>query len=145
VKKYLEKNNIQNIKLINIKCLKNFNFFINFVKEIKECETIFSSSLHGIIISDIYNIKSHTIEITDYYYQKNCGFLKFEDYYQSVKRDFIKYKFEDLFNNSINETPNYQIKIDIKKILENFPFIHPNVKEKCFKMLDNNYLEHIKI
>ena len=124
----------KNIKLISIRCLYSFNDFKNFIKQICECEIIFSSSLHGIIFSDVYGIQAHTIEITDYFYQKQCGFFKFEDYYESVGRKFIKYKFQDVIQNKIMPA-SYNIKIDVKNLILNFPYISPEVKKRCLQKI----------
>ena len=56
-----------------------------FVKQIHECEYIISSSLHGIIISDSYNIPAYHIQLSD---NVIGGDWKFKDYYESVKRPY---------------------------------------------------------
>ena len=54
-----------------------------FLDEINECNIIFSSSLHGVVIGDSYNIPSFHIKFSD---KITGGNFKFEDYYLSVGR-----------------------------------------------------------
>jgi pyruvyltransferase len=56
-----------------------------FLDEINECNIIFSSSLHGIIIGDSYSIPSFHIKFSD---KLSGGSFKFEDYYMSVDRTY---------------------------------------------------------
>ena len=56
-----------------------------FLDEINECNLIFSSSLHGIVIGDSYNIPSFHIKFSD---NVTGGSFKFEDYYGSVNREY---------------------------------------------------------
>jgi len=56
-----------------------------FVKELNECDLILSSSLHGIIVADSYEIPAHHVVLSD----KVCGGeFKFRDYYASVGREY---------------------------------------------------------
>src|SRR5690606_13580125 len=53
---------------------------IEVIKQIAECEIIISSSLHGLIVADSFNIPSQWIIVTDAL--KGDGF-KFADYYSA--------------------------------------------------------------
>lgn len=57
---------------------------ILYIDEVCECETILSSSLHGCIVADAYNIPNLWTKFTDYRAEDN-GF-KFRDYYLSTNR-----------------------------------------------------------
>lgn len=93
-----------------------------FIDEINSCEIIFSSSLHGIIASDAYNIPAYWVEFSD----KVIGNgFKFEDYFLSVNRPLIKpmvitenTELEDLHS----QIYNYNHKIDLQPLLEVCPF-----------------------
>lgn len=94
----------------------------NFIDEITSCETIFSSSLHGIIASDAYGIPAYWIEFSDKVI--GAGF-KFKDYFLSVNRPLIdpiriteKTKLEDL---SL-QLYNYNLEIDLEPLLKVCPF-----------------------
>jgi len=106
------------IKIIDIRD-KTIN---NFIDQISECETILSSSLHGIIASDSYGISSHWIELS-----KNVqgGGFKFKDYFSSVKRplvDPIIISKDDNIKSISKKIQKYEIDIDIKSILSSCPF-----------------------
>lgn len=53
----------------------------SFITRVLECEIILSSSLHGLIIADAYNIKSKWIKISE---NVNGEGFKFQDYYASL-------------------------------------------------------------
>lgn len=59
----------------------------NFVKEIKSCNLIISSSLHGIIFAEAYGVPAILLK-------PNCDLLKYYDYYYSTGR----YRFPMLEN-----------------------------------------------
>jgi pyruvyltransferase len=71
---------ILDVKLIDI---VNYVNWYDFINEIYECEFIISSSLHGLIVSDAYNIPNYWIE-----FSKNIPVnrFKYKDYYMYVKK-----------------------------------------------------------
>lgn len=87
---YLDKNNEN---LLNVK-LKKYNLkFIDvqqdcakFFEEINQCRCIISSSLHGLIFSDSYNIPNVQIVVSDKIYGGN---YKFRDYYSIYNQEYI--------------------------------------------------------
>jgi pyruvyltransferase len=109
------------IKLININ-----NHIEKVVDDILSCETIISSSLHGIICADAYGIPSAHIKITE---KIGGDGFKYIDWYSNFNNR--EYQCFDLSNptidkilllseNSINWLSD--IKIDIKKLYESCPF-----------------------
>ncbi len=122
--------NDPNVKLIRLKGYKNL---LSVIDEICDCEFIVSSSLHGLIVADAYNIPNLWIKFSD---NIEGGFFKYFDYFMSVgrkdrepvvvtnailKEDLLKYK--DMY------TP---IKYDPRILIENSPF-GKDIPD-CFKM-----------
>ena len=78
------KNN-ENIKIINFRQYKSCHSVID---EMLSCEFIFSESLHGLIISEAYNIPSKWIDISLEKREKSS--FKFHDYFLSQGYDIEK-------------------------------------------------------
>ncbi|NJB86681.1 pyruvyl transferase [Lewinella marina] len=81
-------NNNEDVKLISV-----LNGVEAFVDDILSCERILSSSLHGLIASDAYNIPNKHVVIGD---KLHGGRFKFVDYYSSVNnRDYTAISLTD--------------------------------------------------
>jgi len=96
------------------------------VDEICSCKYIASSSLHGIIAADAYNIPSLWLQFSDGVI--GSGF-KFRDYFASVGRSDTKpfIVSEKMTVDTINnEFYNYKIDIYLKDLLEACPFNNEN-------------------
>lgn len=93
------------------------------VDDICSCEIIASSSLHGIIAADSYGIPSIWIEFSKKV--KGDGF-KFYDYFESVGRE-NEFPLAITQNTTIKEIidchKNYDVKIDVDKLIESCPLI----------------------
>lgn len=128
---WTEMENINIIKLLN--SYKNANLIdirkdpIEVIKEIASSEVILSSSLHGLIIADSFNIPNqHIIASSEIQISQS---FKYEDYYSSYALPHIAI---DIQNNngypSINKIiDNYLIKYTIVKekqnlLMQKFPF-----------------------
>lgn len=92
------------------------------IDNINKCEIIASSSLHGIITADAYNIPSLWIKLSD---KVSGGNFKFHDYMLSVGRKQMEpfllnreYKLIDI----INSVEDYKINIDLEKLINSCPF-----------------------
>ena len=110
-----------NVNIINI---LNPNV-LEFVDEIKKCDVILSSSLHGIICGDAYGIPSYWIKLSDKVIGE--GF-KFRDYFLSVKRSKRSDYYIDINTFKLNETKfyDYKIDIDLDLLYQSCPFLKVN-------------------
>lgn len=110
------------IKIIDIKNRTSKENSYKFIDEVLECEMILSSSLHGVIIGDSYNIPSYWLEFSD----KVIGNgFKFRDYFMSVNRQErtpIKITESTKMQDILNNIKPYEIQIDLDKLLEACPF-----------------------
>ena len=88
----------------------------NVINSICSCKAIISSSLHGLICSDAYNIPNLWLDE----YELDEGDFKFKDYFQSQNRTYKK------INNlrEYNENMLYKEgnKINLELLIEQFPF-----------------------
>lgn len=102
---------------------------INVTRKIAECETIISSSLHGLIIADSLNIPNIHIVVTN----KLLGDgFKFDDYYSAygIKHEYIDMNIDDIVSLDYVKN-NYKLTkemIDNKKreMINSFPY-----KKRC--------------
>jgi len=79
--------------------LAHYEKWTDVIDQICSCERILSSSLHGLIVSDVYQVPSCWIELSG---KISGGYFKFVDYAFSVGRDFSNplriEKFADIAN-----------------------------------------------
>ena len=106
-------NNIDLEKFYLIDPTNDWEIVIN---NICSCKAIVSSSLHGLICSDAYNIPN--LWIDEFKLQE--GDFKFKDYFSSQNRQYVKIN----SLNEYNETLLYKggNKIDLQNLLKVFPF-----------------------
>lgn len=88
------------------------------MRDISECECILSSSLHGLIFADSYNIPCRHLTIYDMLLGEN---LKYRDYYSSYEGDL--YKSFDITKNTVTDNL-------IDEIISTHPDMTQAVKEK---------------
>jgi hypothetical protein len=106
----------QGVKIINITA-----GIFNFIDELLQCSNILSSSLHGLIAADAYNIPNIRIKLSN---KLIGGDFKFNDYALSVN------KIPTI--GDINDYPNLKysnnIQWDKNKLLESGPWNDPKCK-----------------
>jgi pyruvyltransferase len=93
-----------------------------FVREILSCETILSSSLHGLICADSYGVPSRWIELGSEVIGE--GF-KFRDYYSSIHFDLqtpLKPQKNDNALSLANECHDTPLDLDLDSLLKACPF-----------------------
>lgn len=106
-------NNIDTTKYYLINPTDKWQNVINYIYS---CKSIVSSSLHGLICSDSYNIPNLWLDE----YKLAEGDFKFKDYFASQKRDYVKIKNLNEYDSSLLYRSGN--KIDIDKLLKTFPF-----------------------
>lgn len=82
VNEFVKKGN-GTIKLINV---VNYTDWHDIIDEICSCEFIISSSLHGLIVSDAYNIPNVWVKFSSKIWGHD---FKYHDYYASVHKDNV--------------------------------------------------------
>jgi autotransporter strand-loop-strand O-heptosyltransferase len=124
------------IKIINVTAGIN-----EFIDQLKECELIISSSLHGLIAADAYGIPNYRVKLSTLIHG---GDFKYKDHYASVKREH--YEPLQLTDTTTLEEIN-SLKFEsgdislIDKLLENTPWNDPeciylqNAPTKKIKLL----------
>lgn len=89
------------------------------VREICECECILSSSLHGLIFADSYNIPNRQLIMSD---SVAGGCYKFEDYYSAYNENLpevIDLRKVAIDNNLIENIINSYVSKDINNVQKN--------------------------
>ena len=124
------------IKIINVTA-----GIYEFIDQLKECEMIISSSLHGLIAADAYGIPNHRVKISKLLLG---GDFKYLDHYASVKREHYE-PLELTESTTLDEVNSLKFETgDISladKLLENTPWSDPecvyfqNAPEKKIKLL----------
>ena len=71
------------VKMIN---MKGYKYWQEVIDDICSCEFVISSSLHGLIISDAYNIPNTWVKFSD---KISGGHFKYIDYFKSVNRQTL--------------------------------------------------------
>lgn len=111
-------------KEIQILDMMNYGSCQEFIDRISSCEYIISSSLHGIIIADTYNIPNLWVEFSDNV--QGAGY-KFRDYYLSAGKEIdsplqiSSHKPLSSLIDRINQTWK-PASLDTKKLLDACPF-----------------------
>lgn len=100
----------------------------SFVDEIKSCERVVSSSLHGIICADAFGIPSGWIRFSD---RVTGGDFKFRDYYASTGNDapeVLDVREGATLADLMNHASPRPLQIDLRKLVDACPFVHDNVR-----------------
>lgn len=93
------------------------------IDQIASCESVVSSSLHGLIIADAYGIENVWAKFSK---ELEGGDFKFLDYFSGVKRPFQKpldFSIDIDIKQAISILPNYtHIEFNPQKLIEVFPY-----------------------
>lgn len=88
----------------------------NVINNICSCKAIISSSLHGLICADAYNIPNIWLDE----YKLNEGDFKFRDYFSSQNRNYTKIININDYEEKLLYKKGNQLNLD--KLLSSFPF-----------------------
>ena len=109
------------IKIINVTAGIN-----EFIDQLKECEYIISSSLHGLIAADAYGIPNYRVKISKLVHG---GDFKYKDHYASVKREHYE-PLQLTDTTTLDEVNSLKFEVGnislIDKLLENTPWNDPD-------------------
>lgn len=124
------------VKIINVTA-----GIYEFIDQLKECEMIISSSLHGLIAADAYGIPNHRVKISKLLLG---GDFKYLDHYASVKREHYE-PLQLTETTTLDEVNSLKFETgDVSladKLLENTPWNDPecvyfqNAPEKKIRLL----------
>lgn len=110
-----------------------FTDYKKVVNEMLSCENIMSSSLHGLIVSDAYQIPNARIKLSDKVMGNDFKFL---DYFESVKRQSTSVLFPKVSDSPADyKFDKVEITIDLKKTIEVCPFITKGKKKELVRKL----------
>lgn len=103
--------------------LAHYKKWTDVIDQVNSCERIFSSSLHGLIVSDAYQVPNCWIELSG---NISGGYYKFHDYASSVGRDFVNpirlNNVENLFSLKYEVTSQQRISELQKNLIDSCPF-----------------------
>lgn len=108
-----------------------------FVDEVKSCEIIVSTSLHGLICADAYGIPSKWIDISNRLWGGNFKFL---DYFGSVGRTTTEPMRPDDSTSLAMVTRHLQDHrpyLDLRPLVNSCPFIQTDVRRKLLQLLNS--------
>lgn len=111
---------IENYEIISVKDTPDI-----VAKKITGCKLILSSSLHGLIVADSFNIPNIHIKLSD---KLTGGDFKFKDYYSVLDRDYRSISGTDIYDaKKINKLvteykPIENLKEIQIKLIKSFPF-----------------------
>lgn len=103
--------------------LANYRKWTDVIDQICSCEQILSSSLHGLIVSDAYQVPNCWIELTG---NISGGHFKFLDYASSVERKFVSpikiNSVESLFSLKVDNASSDKISELQNDLISSCPF-----------------------
>jgi len=103
--------------------LRNYVSWQEVIEQICSCENIISSSLHGLIISDAYNIPNVRVIFSDLI---PGGDFKYKDYFSGIGRQYIEpldFRNDICFDDIVLELKNYKpITYSPQELLKAFPY-----------------------
>lgn len=109
---------IDNVRILDINTETNV-----FIDDVLACSKVLSSSLHGLIVCDMYGVPNRRVRFSDKIIGKN---FKYFDYFSSVKRRYERAKSitsKGSFRRACRGRFNDRIDIDLDLLLNTCPFL----------------------
>ncbi len=106
-----------------------------FVREVKSCEVILSSSLHGLICADSYGVPNAWIRFSD---AVIGGDFKFRDYRRSIgagEPESLVIGEEVRLDFLVSKAERHAIKLDLRELLLACPFLSESLQEEIDQIL----------
>ena len=100
-----------------------------FVKGVKSCEVVLSSSLHGLICADAYGVPSLWVSLTG---KTLGGSFKFWDYYQSIgvaASHPVPVTAESRVRDLVRASERHPVTLDLRALLLACPFLAPSLRD----------------
>lgn len=100
-----------------------------FVRDVKSCEVILSSSLHGLICADSYGVRNAWIQLSG---DVVGGDFKFRDYWASIGAGepvAVRVKDQTRLDALVSTIEKHELDIDPLKLLLACPFLCPTVSK----------------
>lgn len=126
---------ISELQNINIKYINILDDVETVIDDILSCDKIISSSLHGLIAADAYNIPNKWCKFTDNIIGDD---FKYFDYYSSIGisdplfldlRNSTSLEKINTIKNSVFEMKSIEKYIDLKKLWNSCPFLENNLNK----------------
>lgn len=95
----------------------------DFVREVKSCDVILSSSLHGLICADAYGVPNAWVRFSD---KVIGGDFKFRDYSQSIcagEPHAIEISKDTNLTHAVGKVAHHDLAIDLRKLILSCPFL----------------------
>lgn len=115
-------NRFRAIEDINIIDIRNYDDWHDFIDQICSCDSIVSTSLHGLIVSEAYSIPNLWIQLAD---KRNEDCVKFHDFFLSIGIDRIPFYISQTttIDDLTEALKSYRKgKIDLQPLLDSCPF-----------------------
>lgn len=109
----------QSVSEVNVIDIRHWDTWTDFIDRICECEVVISSSLHGLIVANAYNIPSAWVEFAG---SESRDRFKYHDFYQSLNTDKEPIIIRDVADiRKAAELADINM-IDLKPLIECAPF-----------------------
>ncbi len=121
--------NKADVVVIDIMCGQDWK---KFVDQLLSCDIIFSSSLHGLIVAEAYNIPTVWVSFSE---KVLGGGFKFRDYYESIGvMNSVNHKIssETLVEDMIAKASLKDMEINLPKLINSCPFITEDNRKMIF-------------